>query len=105
MLYLVKVTLDRHAFAACEYAAAMAAAEAERANVIKGEGRLIGVWRRADCGGSVFIVDTPSHESLAADLQSMPMFRYWASAEVTPIIAHPAHPEFGSARLVARPTA
>lgn len=98
MLYLVKAFLDRAAFNACPDQRAVLEGEARRSLEVRAEGRLIGLWRRADCGGSIFIVDAPSHEALVADLQSLPMFQYWQNCEVIPILAHPVHPDFGLPR-------
>ena len=102
MLYLVKTIIDRNALAQCGDREAVMAAESARANEVKAEGRLLGIWRRADCGGSAFIVEADSHDTLNADLSSLPTFPYFTAIEVTPIVAHPAHPEFGVAlRLTA----
>lgn len=98
MIYLVKATLDRAAFNKCPNPQEVLTAEGKRGQEIKAEGRVLGIWRRADCGGSVFVVDAESHEALVADLNSLPMFPYMREIEVTPLVAHAAHPEFASAR-------
>jgi muconolactone delta-isomerase len=98
MLYLVKAYADRASMNNNPDIAAAMAGEAQRSHEIRAEGRLIGLWRRADGNGSIFIVDAPSHEALAQDLRSLPMSRYWSHTEVIPIMAHPVHPDYGLSR-------
>lgn len=98
MLYLVMPHADRAAIATCPDIETYFAGEAARSHEVRREGRLLGLWRRADGNGSVFIVDAPSHEALSQDLQLLPMSRFWTHVEVIPIIAHPAHPDFGLPR-------
>ena len=96
MLYHAKLHIDHQALGFDERRADVSAAEARRAKEIQAEGRLVGVWRRADAGGAIFIVDCDSHAQFNELLQSLPLFPYLRSVEVTPLIAHPAFPEFSA---------
>ena len=98
MLYHVKFNLDQQALGFDERRAQVSAAEAERAKAVKADGRLFGLWRRADCGGAIFVIDADSHEALVAELSSLPLYPYLRSIEVTPLVPHPAFPECSTVR-------
>ncbi|PJG46374.1 hypothetical protein CAF53_19515 [Sphingobium sp. LB126] len=93
MLYLVKLYADQQALGGGDKRIEIGAGDAAQARLWKAEGRLMGLWRRADCGGAVFVIDAESHEALASDLQALPLFPYLRNIEVTPLLAHPAFPE------------
>ncbi|TRW16711.1 muconolactone Delta-isomerase family protein [Glacieibacterium frigidum] len=101
MLFLVHTYLNRAAFNACPNKEEVYAGEIKRAREARAEGKTIGLFRRADCNGSIFIIDTPSHESLAEDLRTLPMFKYWDHVEVLPILPHPVFPDFATPRPLA----
>jgi muconolactone delta-isomerase len=93
MLYQVTFDIDRQALGFGENAMKVRTAETERAVKAQQEGKLIGLWRRADCGGVVFILDVESHEALFEELSSLPIFPYVRSIGVVPLIAYPRFPE------------
>ncbi len=97
MLYHVTLNIDHQALGFDGQRGRVSAAEAERAKEIQAEGRLIGVWRRADTGGAIFIVDCGSHEEFTELLMSLPLFPYLRSVEVTALLPHPAFPEYADA--------
>lgn len=99
MLYLIKFHVDHQALGFGPQRTEIAAAEARRAADVQAAGQLIGLWRRADTGGAVFVVDCASHEQLSELLSSLPLFPYVRSIEVTPLIPHPSFPEYAKPAL------
>lgn len=97
MLYLVRVHIDQHALGTAERRAEIADAEARRAREVQAAGQLLGLWRRADATGAVFVVDVASSESLNVLIQNLPLFPYLRDVDVVPLVAHPAFPEFSRA--------
>ena len=95
MLYHVRFNIDHQALGFGPERMQVSQAEAERARVLKAAGRLLGLWRRADCGGAIFVIDADSHEALAAELSALPLFPYLRSIEVTPLVPHPVFAEHG----------
>ncbi len=93
MLYLVKFDIDHQSLGFDEARDQISAAEGERAIAVKKEGRLMGLWRRADCGGAIFVLDASSHEALVEELSSLPLFPYLRNIDVTPLVPHPVYPE------------
>lgn len=89
MLYQVTFDIDRHALGSGENAMKVRAAETERAVKAQREGKLIGLWLRADCGGVVFILDLESHQELVEELRSLFGFPYVRSIGVVPLVAYP----------------
>ena len=57
MLYHVKFHIDQQALGFDERRVAVRDAEAQRAREIREEGRLHGLWRRADGGGAIFVIE------------------------------------------------
>ena len=98
MLYHVAFHIDHQALGFDERRAQVSAAEGERAVQLLRAGRLIGLWRRADCGGAIFVIDAESHEALVTELSSLPLFPYLRSIDVTPLVPHPHAPEFAKGR-------
>jgi muconolactone delta-isomerase len=94
MLYQVTFDIERQALGFGEDATKVRAAETERAVKAQQEGKLIGLWRRADCGGVVFILDVESHEALVEELGSFTDFPYVRSIGVVLLVAYPRFPEF-----------
>jgi muconolactone delta-isomerase len=99
MLYHVQFNIDHQALGFDARRNEVSAAEAERAVAIQAEGRLLGIWRRADLSGAIFVIDAESHEALRDELSSLPLFPFLRSIEVTPLVPHPRFPEFGQGRL------
>lgn len=99
MLYHVKFTIDHQSLGFGPERGEVAAAEGERAKAVFAEGRLKGLWRRADCGGAIFVIDAESHQALADEISSLPLFPYLRGIEVTPLISHPAVPELSAVAL------
>jgi muconolactone delta-isomerase len=93
MLYLVRFELDQQALGFGEKRREIGTAEAENSRRLLASGRLMGLWRRADGGGVVYVVDAVSHEALSAELQAMPAFPYLRSIELTPLVSHPVFPD------------
>lgn len=92
MLFHVKFHIDQQSLGFGDQRTEVAAAEAARAVAARETGELKGLWRRADCGGAIFVVDMPSNEALVDLLQSLPLFPYLRDIEVTPLVGHPAFP-------------
>ncbi len=97
MLYHVTFHTDRQALGAGDVATKVRAAEMERAVLAQQAGRLVGLWRRGDGNGAIFIIDSESHEALLEELSSLPMFPYVRTIDVLPLIAYPQFPEFANA--------
>lgn len=89
MLYQVTFDIDRQALGSGENAMKVRAAETERAVKAQREGKLIGLWLRADCGGVVFILDLESQQELVEELRSLFGFPYVRSIGVVPLVAYP----------------
>lgn len=99
MLYHIIFHTDHQALGFGDARREIAAAEMERAVAAWQEGRILGFWIRADLGGVIFVVYTESHASLMAELQSLPIFPYLRSIDVSPVVAHPQLPAFGVGHL------
>ena len=99
MLYHVTLETDHQALGFGETREKISAAEVQRALEVQRQGRIMGFWLRGDLGGVIFVVDTESHESLMAELRSLPIFPYLRSIDVKPVAVHPAMPVFGTGRL------
>ena len=97
MLYHVTFTTDHQALGFGEERARVSEAERARAVGAFDEGRIFGFWVRADLGGVIFVVDSPSHGELMAELQSLPLFPYLRSIDVKPVVSHSLLPSFGPA--------
>ncbi|TRW16710.1 muconolactone Delta-isomerase [Glacieibacterium frigidum] len=89
MLYHVKIQIDQQALGFDAQREQIASADAAQALELKEAGALKALWRRADAGGSIFVVEAEDHQALASILQGMPIFEYLKNIEVTPIYAHP----------------
>ena len=98
MLYHVTFHTDRQALGTGDAAIKVRAAEMERAVSAQQSGRLIGLWRRGDGNGAIFVIDSASHEALLEELSSLPMFPYVRSIDVLPLVAYPQFSEFAKAR-------
>lgn len=98
MLYHVTFHTDHQALGFAEQRRRVIDDELQRASEVQQEGRLIGLWARADPGGAIFILDAESHEKLMLELQSLPIFPYLRSIDVIPLVTHPRFPEFGVGR-------
>ena len=98
MIYHVTFHTDHQALGFDEQRRNVSTDELERAVQVREEGRLLGFWVRADCGGVVFILDAESHEALMLELRSLPMFPFLRGIDVMPVVTHPLFPEFGVGR-------
>ena len=98
MLYHVTFNTDHQALGFGDERARVVEAEVARAVGVQREGRMLGFWVRADLGGVIFVVDSPSHGDLMSELQSLPIFPYLRSIEITPVVPHPELPDFGVGR-------
>jgi muconolactone D-isomerase len=94
MLFHIKFHIDQQSLGFGELRTTVAAAEGERAVAARKDGRLKALWRRADGGGAIFVIDMPSNEELAAFLQSLPLYPYLRQIEVTPLVPHPSFLEY-----------
>lgn len=99
MLYHVSFHMNRQTLvAAGEAALKVRDAEVERAVASQQAGRLIGLWRRADGDGVIFILDSDSHQTLHDEITSLPMFPYVRSIEVLPLLPYPGFEAFATAQ-------
>lgn len=89
MLYHVTFSVDRQALGASGNVETIRAAEIQRAAAARDAGRLIGLWRRADGDGVIFILDVESHDALLAELSTLPLFPYLRKVDVIPLVAYP----------------
>ena len=89
MLYHVTFSMDRQALAASGKTEMVRVAEMERATTARQEGRLLGLWRRADGDGVVFILNVASHETLLSELNTLPLFPYVRKVDVLPLVEYP----------------
>jgi muconolactone delta-isomerase len=101
MLYHVKFNIDHQSLGFGERRQQISAAEAERAAAVQAQGRLIGIWRCADLSGAMFIIDAESHERLAEEMATLPLFPYLQSITITPLIPHPRFPEYAKGQKAA----
>ena len=44
------------------------------------------------------VIDSESHDTLVADLKSLPMFPYFRSIDIVPVIPYAPLPEMGKGR-------
>lgn len=95
MLYHVTFHTDHQALGFGEQRASVTEAELQRAAAAFDEGRILGFWVKADLGGVIFVVDSPSHGDLMAELSSLPIFPFLRSIDVMPVVPHPRLPTFG----------
>ena len=95
MLYHVTFHTDHQALGFDEQRSRVANDEIQRAIDVQKQGRLIGLWVRADLGGAIFILDAESHEQLMLELKSLPIFPFLRSIDVMPVVTHSRLPEFG----------
>lgn len=61
------------------------------------KGQFVGIWRKANGMGTMFILDMPSHDALAAQVRAMPLYPFFTDVRVTPLISHPNFPQFARA--------
>ena len=94
MLYHVTFHTDRQALGSSEHRESVTEAERQRAVAAFNDGRLLGFWVKADLGGVIFIVDSPSHSDLMTELSSLPLFPFLRSIDVAPVVPHPLLPAF-----------
>lgn len=92
MLFLIDVTFNFTTLG--DKAQQLVRAEWDEEERLLAQGQFVGIWRKANSMGTMFILDMPDHEALASQLRAMPLYPYFTRIEATPLIAHPNFPQF-----------
>ena len=58
------------------------------------DGVLLGLWRRVDGRGGIFILDLPSNEALRQFIMDDNLFAFYDDVKVVPLVGHPLFPQF-----------
>lgn len=56
--------------------------------------QLVGIWRKATARGVFMLAALPDPDAVNAQIRAMPLYPYFSSVQVTPLIAHPNFPQF-----------
>ncbi|ATE63839.1 muconolactone Delta-isomerase [Rhizorhabdus dicambivorans] len=99
MLFHVTFHLDRQSPAFVERQAELVEAQNRQVAEVQKEGRLVGLWRRADWNGSIGVIDAASNEDLARYIASLPMFPFFRSIDVVPLTPYAGFEEFCEPRV------
>lgn len=98
MLFLIDVTFNFTSLG--EKAPQLIRAEWDEEERLLSKGQFVGIWRKANGMGTMFILDMPNHEALANQLRAMPLYPYFTHIEATPLVAHPNFPQFARGTTV-----
>lgn len=101
MIYLLDVDIAYGALG--ERLEQLLPAEWAETQALVESGRLLGIWRKANAQGVIAIWDMPDHEAVQAQIRRMPLYPWMSRIEITPLVAHPRHPEFCAPRATAAP--
>jgi len=92
MLFLIDVTFNFTSLG--DKARQLVRAEWDEEEGLLEKGQFVGIWRKANGMGTMFILDMPSHEALANQLRAMPLYPTFTDVTVTPLVMHPNFPQF-----------
>ncbi|HEX6960111.1 MAG TPA: muconolactone Delta-isomerase family protein [Ferrovibrio sp.] len=92
MLFLIDVTFNFSTLG--DRAEPLVKAEWKVEEELLEKGQFVGIWRKANSMGTMFILDLPSHAALSDQIRAMPLYPFFTDVRVTPLIGHPNFPQF-----------
>lgn len=95
MLALIDVTFNFTSLG--DKAQQLVRAEWDEEERLLAAGQFIGIWRKANGMGTMFIVDLPNNDAVGNQVRAMPLYPYFTDVKVTPLISHPNFPQFARA--------
>lgn len=95
MLALIDVTFNFTTLG--DRAQQLVRAEWDEEERLLAKGQFVGIWRKANGMGTMFIVDLPNNEAVGNQVRAMPLYPYFTNVVVTPLIGHPNFPQFARA--------
>ncbi|WP_370155373.1 muconolactone Delta-isomerase family protein [Ferrovibrio sp.] len=95
MLFLIDVTFNFSALG--DRAQQLVRAEWDVEEDLLAKGQFVGIWRKANGMGTMFILDVPNHEALGNQVRAMPLYPFFTGVTITPLIGHPNFPQFAKA--------
>lgn len=95
MLALIDVTFNFTTLG--DKAQQLVRAEWDEEERLLAKGQFVGIWRKANGMGTMFIVDLPNNEAVGNQVRAMPLYPYFTNVVVTPLIGHPNFPQFARA--------
>jgi muconolactone D-isomerase len=95
MLALVDVTFNFNSLG--DKAQELFKAEWKVEEELLAKGQFVGIWRKANGMGTMFILDVPTNEALGNQVRAMPLYPFFTNVNVTPLISHPNFPQFARA--------
>ena len=95
MLFLVEIALDADRLSAHPDPKEVEDSELAIRQHVKDTNMLRGAWRLVD-GTNLFVCSVGSHQEIADLLQGLPVFKYIKRLNLTPLLPHPAHPQFST---------
>ena len=95
MLFLVDVTFNFSTLG--DKAQELVKAEWKVEEELLEKRQFVGIWRKANSMGTMFILDVPNHEALGNQIRAMPLYPFFTGIAVTLLIGHPNFPQFARA--------
>src|SRR3546814_2262433 len=92
MLFLVDVTFNFSTLG--DKAQELVKAEWKVEEELLDKRQFVGIWRKANGMGTMFILDVPNHEALGNQVRAMPLYPFFTGVAITPLIGHPNSPQF-----------
>lgn len=92
MLALVDVTFNFSSLG--DKAQELVKAEWKVEEELLAKGQFVGIWRKANGMGTMFILDVPNNEAVGNQVRAMPLYPFFTDVKVTPLIGHPNFPQF-----------
>lgn len=92
MLFLVDVTFNFSTLG--DKAQELVKAEWKVEEELLDKRQFVGIWRKANGMGTMFILDVPNHEALGNQVRAMPLYPFFTAVAITPLIGHPNFPQF-----------
>lgn len=92
MLFLIDVKFNFTTLG--DKAQQLVRAEWDEEERLLAKGQFVGIWRKANGMGTMFIIDVPTNEAAGNQVRAMPLYPYFTDVQVTPLIGHPNFPQF-----------
>lgn len=92
MLFLIDVTFNFTTLG--DKAPQLVRAEWDEEERLLEKGQFVGIWRKANGMGTMFILDVPNNDAVGNQVRAMPLYPYFTDVKVTPLISHPNFPQF-----------
>ena len=87
MLALVDVTFNFSSLG--DKAQELVKAEWKVEEDLLAKGQFVGIWRKANGMGTMFILDMPNNEAVGNQVRAMPLYPFFTDVKVTPLIGQP----------------